>query len=139
MGRSVGHMASDRSSSYRRAAFHSSRIPVTDLCTSGQILARIEHPVSGKQYVFRHCASSTRDDVWRMYEVVDFNTDGMKCRRAWCTEDELQRTLMHYLAHGFVDVTTFGDRMFSSFTERTAPHVAARLEQRFSLPPGSVR
>lgn len=127
MGQSVGSSICGRSIAYSRQAAAAERMKVPDLCTSGTILARLVHPVSGKQLVFRHSAKSTRSDKWRMYEVVNAETDSMKCKRTWDTEAELRRTLEHYLAHRFVDITTWNDRMFSRFTERTADHVHERL------------
>ena len=68
---------------------------------------------------------------WRMYEVVNADTDSMKCIRTWDTEAELRITLQHYLDHKFVDITTWNDRMFGGFTERIADHVAERLKAKY--------
>ena len=132
MGRPAGSLVHDQSISRLRTARHSARIAISDLATSGTILARIVHPFSGKQLVFRHCDRSTRSDIWRMYEVVNADTDSMKCIRTWETEAELRRTLQHYLDHRFVDITTWHDRMFSGFTaERIADHVHERLMAKY--------
>ena len=130
MGRPVGLMIADRSAARNRFANQMATIPHTDLCTSGRIIARLRHPFSGKQFVFRHSGRSVRTDSWRMYEVVT-DDDGMKCSRTWETEAEMLQTLRHYESHGFVDVTTWNDRLFSTFTERVAPHVTERLHQKY--------
>ena len=119
---SVGQLVSSQSSSRAFMTRGAHRIKVADLCASGIILARIKHPASGKTLVFRNAERSLRDDKFRMFEVVDSQTDGMVCRRAWNSEAELRRTLAHYLEHGFIDVTTWHDRAFGWWTaERPHP------------------
>ena len=122
MGKSVGQLGGMASSNSRACQYIADQIQIQDLRTAGQIIARLEHPISHKQFVFRYSQASLRDDRWRMFEVTHPEIDGMTCKRTWTNESDMRITLNNYIHHGFIDITTTAEHLFSRFTDIKPPH-----------------